>query len=221
MERIGRILERMDQPIVDVYLDAARAVVDVVASAELSAQWDSLSALEGYSVGGLVAHLFRAVTTVDGYLERPAGRAPDVDAAGYIVSALGDADPVDSALHETIRQRSGDMAAHGPTDLMDAARAALDRVSGRLPAVDTTSVITVLDGMSMSIGEYLRTRVVELCVHADDLEASADDLDLTMPEPAWQVAAAVVARVAEMKLGSRGFAVALTRRERSERPLAL
>lgn len=211
----------MVQPIVDVYLDAATAVVDGVASAELSEHWSSMSALEGYTVGGLVAHLFRAVTTVDGYLDLPADGAPDVDAAGYVVSALGDADPVDSALHETIRQRSGDMAAHGPTDLMDATRAALDRISGRLPVIETTSVITVLDGMSMSVGEYLRTRIVELCVHSDDLEASVDDLEITLPDPAWQVAAEVTARVAEMRLGSRGLTMALTRRERSERPLAL
>ena len=119
-----------------VFLENARRAVGLVEYEAVTVAWTEPSALEGYSVGGLAAHLCRAILTLDGYLDRdppPGARASELSAAEYFVTALGDHDPVDSDRHTAIRQRSSDMAASGRSDVVQATHDALDRLTARLP----------------------------------------------------------------------------------------
>lgn len=208
----------------DVFIDAAKRAVDVVEDDRVSNRWEAPSSLAGYSIGGLAAHLCRAIVTVDGYLAGgPANGADDsdLDAADYFLFALGDHDPIDSDHHHGIRQRSADMAASGRDDVLDATRDALDRLSVALPVTGSPFTLPVFGGARMDLDEYLRTRIVELCVHADDLAASIDGLHADLPVDAWKVARDTLVELAARKAGDRELALGLSRRERTDRPLAL
>ena len=208
----------------DVFIDAGKRAVDVVEDDRVSDRWDAPSSLEGYSIGGLAAHLCRAIVTVEGYLTAgPASGSDgaDLDAADYFLFALGDHDPIDSDHHHGIRQRSADMAASGRSDVLDATHNALDRLSVALPVTGSPFVLSVFGGAQMNLDEYLRTRIVELCVHTDDLAASIDGLDADLAVEAWRVARETLVELAARKVGDRELALGLSRRERTDRPLAL
>jgi hypothetical protein len=66
----------------------------------------------------------------------------------------------------------------------------------------------------MMLDEYLRTRVVELVVHADDLAASIG-VELVPPQPATcRVAIDVLVDAARIRHGDMAVLRALARRER-------
>lgn len=204
-----------------VFLEAAAAAVRLLEEPAVTATWGDASVLAEYTVGGLTAHLVRAVSTSLGYLDQePVDRAPDTDAAGYFLEALGHLDPVDSELHRSVRQRSDDMAASGPLAVLDATRAALQSLTGRLEVEPDDRVVVVFGGAVMSLDEYLETRIVELVVHSDDLAESCPGVEASVPEKAWAVARRVVAEVAARRMGDRQFVLGLSRSERAQRPLA-
>ena len=204
-----------------VFLQAAAAAVRMLEEPAVTGRWDEPSVLTEYTVGGMAAHLVRAVSTPLGYLDQePVDRSPDTDAAGYFLEALGDLDPVDSDLHRSVRQRSDDMAASGPLAVLDATRAALQSLTGRLEVEAEDRVVVVFGGAVMMLDDYLETRIVELVVHADDLAESCPGVDVSVPDGAWAVARRVVGEVAARRVGDRQFVLGLSRSERAQRPLA-
>lgn len=212
----------MPSEVRSVFLETAAAVMRLVEDPAVTSRWEAPSALASYSVGGLAAHLCRAVSTPLGYLDQgQTDRSGEADAAGYFVRALGGHDPVDSELHRSVRQRSDDMAASGPIGVVDAARAALQSLMGRLDVEPADRVLVVFGGMSMLLDGYLETRIVELVIHADDLAASCPGVGgPAIPEGAWAIARRVVSEVAAQRVGDREFVLGLSRAERSQRPLA-
>lgn len=200
----------------------AAAAEQLIASDAVGRRWQDASALEGYTVAGLAGHLSRAVLTVEPYLDA-AGRAePDelADAAGYFVAVLASHDPVDSDFHRTVRARGAEQAADGPVVLAAAVRDARTRLAARLDAPTLRQVVTVRDGVTMTVEDYLRTRVVELVVHCDDLAASVGHDPEALPAEAYPVAAAVLAEVAVRRAGGLATVRSLSRRERQPHGVA-
>lgn len=196
------------------YLRAGRAAIDLIAGEAVGRRWLEPSVLPGYRVGGLAAHLGRSLMTVDTYLdaEAPPAHAPRVDAAGYFVAALGDHDPVDSDFHAAVRARGEAAADAGQRALV----AELEAVLARLAAhrLDVDQPMAVLGGTVMTLGEYLRTRLVELAVHtvdlADSVGAPAPDLGTSV----WRIVAAVLADIAARRHDPRAVALGLARSDR-------
>lgn len=205
--------------VIDAFLHAAERVETAVSRPEIAARWHEPSALAGHTVGSLAAHLARSVFTVQRYLEAPVGVGEPTTAAGYLASALGDADPIDSDLHRGMRDRARDEAAAGHCDVCARfARARLD-LAEMLPACDLTQPITVLDGIVLPLEEYLRTRIVELVVHLDDLCTSVDTEPPDDLGAAFDVAAAVLVEVAARRNGPWPTLRSLARRERHPAPI--
>lgn len=203
----------------DAFLHTAERVEMVLNRPEIEEQWNEPSALDGHTIGSLAAHLARSVFTVQRYLEAPAGAGEPTTAAGYLVAALGDADPIDSDLHRGVRERARDEAAAGHADLCARFGRARHDLAETLPACDLTQPITVLDGIVLPLEEYLRSRIVEMVIHLDDLCVSVgaeppDDLDA-----AFDIAAAVLVQVAIRRTGPWATLRSLARRER--RPSAV
>lgn len=207
-----------------IFLEAARSAVRLLEEPGVAERWDTPSVLVGYTVGGLTAHLGRAVSSPSGYLDQDEGglgAVPTTDAADYFLEALGDHDPVDSDLHASVRQRSDDMAASGPLAVIDTIHAALQSLVGRLEVEPEDRVVVVFGGTSMRLDDYLETRIVELTIHTDDLLESCPDIGpAPLPEAAWALARRVIAEVAARRVGDRQFALGLSRQERTQRPLA-
>lgn len=202
-------------PVVDVFLAAGAALVDLLGRLD-AATWDKPSTLEGYTVGGLAAHACRALLTVDRYLAAPPppSDATVVDAAGYLAEVLADHDPRDSAFHVGVRERATTAAGRGPEAVAADARAALETLRTALPATRGDRPLEVRDGIATTLEEYLRTRIVELVVHLDDLLASVDAQAPDLPVGAWTVAAEVLAATAVRRVGGPATVRSLARAER-------
>lgn len=199
---------------IDAFLGAAERAEMVVNRPEIAERWNEPSALDGHTIGSLAAHLARSLFTVQRYLEAPAGSGAPTAAAGYLVTVLGDADPMDSDLHRGVRERARDEASAGHAELCARFARARHDLAETLPACDLTQLITVLDGIVLPLGEYLQSRIVELVIHLDDLCVSVgveppDDLDA-----AFDIAAAVLVQVAVRRTGPWATLLSLARRER-------
>lgn len=197
----------------ELFLETGAVAARMIGS-EAAARWAEPSALEGYTVGGLAGHLARGVLTVETYLERPAPSpdTPTTDAAGYLVTVLGDHDPIDSELHRGVRERGRRAAADGPVALADEVADALRRLGRRLPA---DRLVEVRDELCLPLDQYLRTRLVELVVHLDDLATSLSRPVATgIPDAAYQVVAEVLVRLAVLREGGPAVVRSLARRER-------
>lgn len=213
-------------PVTALYLRTAEALGDLLGDPRLDAAWAGPSALDGMTVGDLVAHLARAVLQVEWYLDGgpaaaggadPAAAERDpLDAAGYYTALQGLDHPA-SPLNQGIRQRAREGAALGPAGVAAAVEETVERLRGRLSAPDAPRVITVFDGAVISVEEYLRTRIVEITVHTDDVLASLPPSTTAgdpLPEEAREEAIAVLLEVAIRRHGTTAVLRALARRER-------
>ncbi|HET9772098.1 MAG TPA: maleylpyruvate isomerase N-terminal domain-containing protein [Acidimicrobiia bacterium] len=184
---------------------------------ELVERFDGPSALAEFSVRGLAGHLRRAMTSLDGYLDRPgpaAGAPGTVTAARYYATVLGDSTDIDSDLHRSVRQR-GLEAAPGDPDAFalewaDVAGALVDR----LVREPSERLIEVYGGLVMTLDEYLVTRLVELVVHGDDLAVSLGVAPPPLPPAATGLVITTLVEVARLRHGDSAVVRALARRER-------
>lgn len=207
--------------VLNTFLAVARQVEATLDSNALKEGWKDPSALEGYTVAGLAGHLARGLLTVENYI----GAFTDdtthaTDAAGYIVTVLGTHDPIDSDFHLTVRARSLEAASNGPTSLAREYKEVRQRLSERLPHIPADETIQVLQGVVVTVEEYLRTRLVELVIHLDDLSVSVgQDFTRDLPQEAYKEVAAVLAQVAVLRNGGLNVIRGLARRERHIDPV--
>ncbi|MEA3076447.1 MAG: hypothetical protein QOF60_1355 [Actinomycetota bacterium] len=195
----------------EAYVAAARAAVDLLGRREVGDSWASPSSLAEFDVGGLAGHLARAVLQVEWYLDAPAPDGPVLSAAEYYAAASGGVDP-SSAVNVGIRARAAETAAGGWARLYLDAGKAIDRLAERLPTeppdrrVDATGRTLVLD-------EYLKSRLIELCFHIDDLARSLSLPPPSLPAEATTHAIAVLVGAARLRHGDLAILHALGRRE--------
>jgi len=197
------------------FLDAATTAARLLERPELAGHWAQGSVLREFSVAGLAGHLFRGMSTVERYLDEPEPEPSEagISAASYFDTVIRSADISDPA-NQAIRARGEEAAAGGPAALASDARATLDRLTSRLAGEGPGRRVRVAGGLVMTLDEYLRTRVVELAVHADDLAASVG-VELVPPQPATTaVAIDVLVGVARIRHGDMAVLRALARRER-------
>ena len=202
------------------YLDTARQAGALIASSEVVARWNEPSALESYSIAGLSGHLARGVITVESYLEQPATPGQTlISAVDYYVIALAGHDPVRSQMHESVRARSDELAQAGPAALAARVSQALDGLAPRLTGIADHIGIITFNGLAISIDQYLRTRLVELVVHLDDLAVSVGQAPPDVGEPVGAIVVATLAEYARRTHGTWPLVRAFARRERSPGPV--
>jgi hypothetical protein len=207
-----------------VFLEAVAAAVPLLEAPELSARWEEESALARFSVGGLAGHLLRATTSVEAYLDRPEPGAGEevlsVPAyyAAAVYSDIGDAPytgpDLDSDLHTAVRARGEEAAAGGPAALAREWSEALGRLRTRLAVEAPDRRVRVFNQLVIGLDDYLATRLVELCIHADDLAVSLGVDPPPLPAAATGLAVATLVDLARLRHGDAAVLRALARTER-------
>lgn len=199
------------------FLGAAAVVVDLLDHPALDARWNESSVLPELSTGALAAHLSRAVLQVERYLDAaatPAETGTVVTASEYFAFAEG-IDDRSSPLSQAVVARGRAEAEAGAAGVRAAVRDTLDRLAQRL-AVEPPDRLLIPLGVTMSLDEYLRTRLVEICVHVDDLALSLGLEAPTLPAQASATAVDVLVGVAVQRHGVASVLRALTRAERDQ-----
>ncbi len=197
------------------YLGAGTAAVGLLSRRELGDRWSQPSVLPQLEVGELAGHLARSILQVEWFLDMPEPDPPVITAAEYYRPMADSADP-DAQLNVGIRQRAATTAAGGWARLYLDASKVLDRLAERLPEVPPERRVLAFAGRALLIDEYLKTRLVELTVHIDDLARSLEVPMPPLPEQATATAIAVMVDTARARHGDQAVLHALTRRERDQ-----
>jgi hypothetical protein len=148
--------------------------------------------LPGYTIGGLVGHVGAAVAWLEPLLEAaPPKDAPVISFGEYYKPlVMRQPDDFDAPLHVGAREQGERGAARGPAETVARMRARLDRIRARLADEVTDRLLDLRPTLPIAIQleDFLRTRVVELVVHGDDLAVSVG----LAPEPPSASAAVTI-----------------------------
>jgi len=156
----------MQYPELEAFEEEARAVEDTLAGMSEDA-WER-PGLGEWSVAELVAHLVRAVTRVDAYLDVEVDAAqPVVDRVGYWRFDLVAEAP---AIAARAREEADGVE---PGVLVQRFTEGWQASATRAGALGPDHLLATLRG-PMRLDEYLATRVLELVVHHLDLRAALD-----------------------------------------------
>lgn len=187
---------------------------------EVAAAWERPSALAGYRVGGVVAHLLVATARVDDQLDDPEPTgATVVDLAGFYAGNRVEApqDPV-AGRHAALVADGERRADAGPAATVDALAAVLDRLGARLAAERADRLVAVrnVPGGATPLDAYLVSRAIELAVHGDDVAASVGIEPPPLPAAAADVVVPALLTLARARVGDLRVLRALTRGERGD-----
>ncbi len=152
--------------------------VGSVTDLTLMAQWSALrawlgtlpadlsapSALDGWTVEDLVAHLV-AVTASVGTLQQASADTEPCSIAEYLGGYAGRAQRVAEAAREIA----------GTADLLARMDSARDAAIGTLTRFGGRDPVVIAPGGAILLSDFLQTRLIELVVHAGDLQRSVPD----------------------------------------------
>jgi uncharacterized protein (TIGR03083 family) len=198
-----------------LFCETADAAAQLVADPALKERFEGPSALAEFSVRGLAGHLLRSMTSVDGYLDRPAPAGGDVvSAAQYYASVLRGETDINSEFHRSIRRRGIEAAPETPEALPVAWAETAGRLRNRLSGEPADRRVQVFGDLVLTLDDYLVTRLIELVVHADDLAVSLGVEPPPLPAAATGLVIATLVEVARVRYGDTAVLRALARRER-------
>jgi hypothetical protein len=200
----------------DAFLANCRLMHDLVGHPLVRERWDEPSALPEMTVGALAGHSARAAIRAEELLndDPPGDGAAAISAAQYYLRLEGLSDRT-SALSVGIRERADAEAAAGVDDLLWRIGECIARLQERLEQEPAERLVAAFT-WAMRLDDYLRTRVVELTVHIDDLASS---IGVPTPQPSPEAMDESIATLVGVALGRHGdLAVlrALTRAERDD-----
>ena len=203
---------------VEAFVLAGAATAAVLASPEVAAAWSEPSALAGYRVGELAGHTLLATARLEAVLgEEPPAGCTVVDLPGFFgTNRVDDPSATDAGHHPIVRAMAAEAGERGPEAVAAELRGVLHRLPPALAGQDPGRLVSVLNvrNGATSLEEYLRTRVLELVVHGDDLAVSVD-LPFEPPPAAADVALGVCLELARARAGDLAALRAFVRRERA------
>ncbi len=204
-----------------VFIEAAMGGLELVGSPRVAQDWGQPSALEGMTVGALAAHLARQVTRVPEVLASPVpDERPISLVEHYLRSAWATSGPDDEP-NVAIRARAVTDAAPGPAEVLARALEALATARAALPDEPADRrVRPPWLGWNLTLEDYLRSRMLEIVVHADDLTVSVGLEPVAWPEEVVAPVLGVLTTVAVRKHGLPAVLRTLSRAERAPRSIA-
>jgi hypothetical protein len=192
------------------YLAAAAATTELLGRRELGEAWNEPSVLPEFDIGALAGHLARGVLTVYWYLDMPEPDGPVISAAEYFAGHPGGGPDTEGNVQ--IRQRGAETAKGGWARLYLDVGKATAALAERL-AVEPESHRIPATGRALLLDEYLKTRIVELVYHLDDLARSLSLPTPALPFETTHLAIEVLLDTARVRHGDRAVLNALGRRE--------
>lgn len=198
------------------YLTAGRAAVELLGRPAVAHRWAEPSALVGFQVGGLAAHLAGQVFRASALLAQPAPTGGAVDLLAHFARVPWiDAGP-DAEVNEVIRRTGNDLASAGPALLVERTASTLRDLAGTLAGAPADRLVPMLPGdWALTLDDFLVTRLMEIAVHADDLAVSVGIDTPDLPDEVFGPALTLLTRLAVRRHGQTALLRALARAERA------
>lgn len=196
-----------------VFVEAATIGLGLVGSPRVARDWAEPSALDGMTVGALAAHLARQVTRVPETLAFPVpDERPVTLVEHYLRSAWASGDAEANA---GIVMRAATDALPGPAEVLARALDALATARVALPEEPADRWVRApWLPWNLTLDDYLRSRLLEIVVHCDDLAVS-----VAVDPPAWpeEVVAPVLGVLTTVAVRKHGVPAVLRTLARAER----
>jgi hypothetical protein len=204
----------------ETYLSAATVAVALLSSPEVAAAWGTPSALDKMTVGAVAAHLARQLHNVPVVLAQQPGEPVIGVLDHYARSAWVGAD-VDAETNQVTRRNAELSAADGPAALASQTAALRAQLPGLLAAEPSDRIVSLpWASWSMTLDDFLVTRLIEIAVHNDDLACSVGLPAPALPELATDIVLTVLWQVAVRRHGVTAVLRSLTRSERAPAGIA-
>lgn len=197
------------------YLDAAQTALALLGDPAVEARWDEPSALEAFTVGGLAGHLAGQVLGVPDVLATPVPDEPPATLLDHYTRSTWIGAAVDAETNVAIRASSDARAADGPAALLERTAAALATLRAALSAEPAGRLVHLAGRWSLTLDDYLTTRLLEIAVHDDDLAVSVGVGTPELPDAALNPVLALLTTLSVRKHGAPAVLRALARAERA------
>lgn len=198
------------------YLEAAAAAVRQLRDPAVAEAWAEPSALPGMSVGALACHLAGQLFSVRNLLKAPARDEEPIPLLDHYKRAAWVEAGLDDKVNVGIRTTAESTAAHGHGALVARVEAAFAELPDRLASQDAgRSVHIPWQGWSLTLDDFLVTRMMEITVHGDDLAASLGQEPPELPDSVLGPVLGLLVGVALRRHGQSAVVRALSRAERA------
>jgi hypothetical protein len=203
------------------YLRAVDVARELLADPAVAASWHRPSALPEFAVSGLAGHLARQVVHVAEVLALPPPAEPPIALVDHVMGApwLG-AGPDDEV---SVRARSGGeaQAADGAVALVAQVDAVAASLREALRAEPADRVVRLpWSPWSLSLDDFLVTRMLEIAVHCDDLAVSVGVDTPALPPSVLDPVLSLLVQLAARRHGPVAVLRALSRAERAPATIA-
>ncbi|MEV1330630.1 maleylpyruvate isomerase N-terminal domain-containing protein [Micromonospora costi] len=203
-------------PIRTAYLTAARSAVRLLGDPAVARSWNSPSALAEFGVAGLAGHLASQVFQVEAVLAEPVPPGDPIDLLDHYARGVWIGAGVDAEVNVGIRRVGEKIAEDGPDDLTARTAEAVRRLTEALAAEPAQRMVHLARGpWSLTLDDFLTTRLMEIAVHSDDLAVSVEVPTPDLPAEAIDPVVSLLARLAVRRHGQPAVLRALARAERA------
>lgn len=205
----------------DAYLQAAVSAAALLDDQAVAAAWESASALPEFSVAGLAGHLARQVVAVPRVLGQPVPAGPPATLLDHYDRVPWVDASLDDAANAEIRQGGEDEAADGAAALAARIGVAVEALRTALPAEPADRVVhPSWVSWTLTLDDFLVTRMMEIAVHSDDLAQSVGVTTPPLPPAVLDPVFALLIRLAVRRHGPTALLRALSRSERAPATIA-
>jgi hypothetical protein len=208
-------------PTRDAFVQAATSVAALLRDPAVATAWDSASVLREFSVAGLAGHLARQVLAVPRVLAQPV----PADQPVPLLDHYGRVSWIDAALDDEanaeIRRSGEDEAADGATALATKTAVAVEALRSALPAELAGQLVRPSwVSWTLTLDDFLITRMMEIAVHSDDLALSVGVATPALPPAVLDPVLELLTRLAVRRHGPTAVLRALSRSERAPGTIA-
>ena len=223
----------MTDDVQSLWVESCAALLTLVDDTAVAERWDAPSCLPGMTIGALCGHVIASgIFEVESRVTHDAAVAGSDTAtpsySGPLIEAPTQSDgrpmtaanlhalvPADDghAAHRAVEAAAVEQAGNGMEDLVSRGRIAF--ATARV-GVERTDADVVVDcwGVPLSFDEFLRTRIVEMVVHAEDLADSMALESSGLPDEAKELACNIGIAAAIRRNGPTSVLRALFRSDR-------
>jgi hypothetical protein len=200
----------------ELYLTAAESAAKLLATPQVAAAWHEPSALAKLSVQGLAGHLAAQIFLIPRMLAEPVPTEDAIPIHEYYARVSWIGSDLDDSFNVLIRTSGEQEAADGPVALAAQIEAALEDLRTVLPAAPNRSVRRPNWGpWSISLDDFVTSRLLEIVVHSDDLAYSVGVSTPELPAQAAETVVDLLSRIALRRHGATNVIRALSRAERA------
>ena len=205
----------------DAFVQAATSAAALLRDPAVAASWDSPSVLREFSVAGLAGHLARQVLAVPRVLAQPVPADSPVSLLDHYARVSWIDAGLDDEANVEIRRGGEGEAADGAAALAAKTAVAVEALRSALPAEPAGLLVRPSwVSWTLTLDDFLITRMMEIAVHSDDLALSVGVTTPALPPAVLDPVLELLTRLAVRRHGATAVLRALSRSERAPGTIA-